>query len=197
MYKIKKLLVVVDMQNDFIDGPLGTNEAKSIVNNVVDKIKECQEKNYPIVFTLDTHLDDFYLKSKEGKNLPIKHCIAGTEGHQLNNEIFLSLNEHNYINYTQTPMSTIYKKTFAPTSEEVLNCWFLRKAKEENYYFEEIEIIGVCTDICVISTAVQLTSMFHEQVDTISVNSSCCAGTTPEKHQKALDIMESLHIKIK
>lgn len=169
-----KYLIVIDMQNDFITGPLGTPEAVAIVNKIKNKII----KEYPvhsfIFFTRDTHYSN-YFNSQEGKNLPIKHCINETPGWCIVDEL----------NHFSESNRIINKITFG-----TLN-W------TDTFLFKDcntIEIVGVCTDICVISNALILKAIFPET--RIIVDSSCCAGTTPELHQKALDVMRSCQIEI-
>ena len=129
-----KVLVVVDMQNDFIDGSLGSKEAVQIVPNVINKIKEYEDNNDLIIYTKDTHFDD-YLDTLEGKNLPVKHCIKGSKGHDIPDNI---LRGHDFI---------IEKLTFG--SIELIE--YLKGID-----FEEIELIGLCTDICVVSNALMV-----------------------------------------
>ena len=167
-----KILIVVDMQNDFIDGSLGTIEATKIVPNVISKIKEYE--NELIYFTKDTHFDD-YLNTSEGKKLPVKHCIKGTKGWQIPSQI---LNNHTNI---------IEKYTFGSVD--------LFKQLETLNDIESIELIGLCTDICVISNAILAKAHFPNI--NIIVDSKCCAGVTKESHEKALDTMKMCQIEIK
>ena len=167
-----KVLIVVDMQNDFINGSLGSKEAQNIVPNVINKIKEYE--NELIYFTKDTHFDD-YLDTPEGNKLPVKHCIKGTNGWDIPNEI---LNNHKNI---------IEKYTFGSVE-------LFEKLKEiEN--IESIELIGLCTDICVVSNVLLAKAYFPNTQ--IIVDSTCCAGVTPQSHQKALDTMKMCQIDIK
>ncbi len=174
---MKKFLVVVDMQNDFIDGALGTSEAVSTIDNAVKKIKDFDGE---IFLTLDTHYDD-YLQTSEGKKLPIKHCIKGTDGWKLNNKIISALNGKKYV--------TVEKSTFGSTELPTL---IQKAACNENF---TIELIGLCTDICVVSNALILKAAFYE--NEISVDSHCCAGVTPKTHNSALDTMKMCQINIK
>lgn len=168
-----KVLVVVDMQNDFIDGALGTKEAQSIVNNVCKKIKDYRSSGGIVVFTRDTH-DKYYLLSAEGKKLPVEHCIKNTEGWQITSKI--QVLEDDII---------IDKPTFGSLElAEMLN----------EYNVSSIELVGLCTDICVISNAMILKAMFPEV--SITVDSSCCAGVTPESHENALNAMKMCQIDI-
>ncbi len=165
---MKKTLIVIDMQNDFIDGALGTKEAQAIVDNVKKKIDEYEKNGDEIIFTRDTHQND-YLETPEGKKLPVIHCIEGTYGW----EIAEGLERENarYIN----------KPTFGYTGWDEMN-------------FEEIELVGLCTDICVVSNALILKAQFPDSK--ISVDSSCCAGVTPETHNSALETMKMCQIEI-
>lgn len=168
-----KVLVVVDMQKDFIDGSLGTEEAVKIVPNVIKKIKESEYNNDIIIYTKDTHYDN-YLETLEGKNLPIKHCIKGTDGHDIPFDI---LRGHDII---------FEKLTFG----SIDLAKYLQIIK-----FDEIELIGLCTDICVISNALLLKATFPEK--RIIVDSSCCAGVTIKSHLEALNTMKMCQIEVK
>ena len=178
---MKKVLVVVDMQYDFITGALGTIEAQDILPLVAKKIKNYHNIGYPVYFTKDTHKPD-YLNTQEGKNLPIEHCIIETRGWG----IHASLDP-------EYASDILIKNTFGyPNWKEFF-------VKEEQigigtFDVEEIELIGVCTDICVISNALILKSIFPEVK--ITVDATCCAGTTPEKHKMALEVMKSCQINI-
>lgn len=167
---MEKVLIVVDMQNDFVDGSLGTKEAVKIVPTVADKIKAAINNNNMVIFTKDTHYSN-YLETAEGKNLPVEHCIKGSSGW----EIIPALNK-----YAQ---NVIEKNTFGSTI-------LPEKVKE----YDEIELIGLCTDICVISNALLLKAHFPEK--DIYVDASCCAGVTPESHNNALEAMKMCQIKI-
>lgn len=171
---MKKLLVVVDMQNDFIDGALGTEEAKAIVPNVVTKISEWDGD---IIVTQDTHTSD-YLNTREGKYLPVEHCICFTNGHKLNDSVFKALSN-------KTPKIIIEKPTFGSKN--------LPKYIQDDGY-EYIELVGLCTDICVVSNAMLLKTAFPET--DIAVDASCCAGVTPESHKSALLTMKMCQIDI-
>ena len=163
-----KTLIVVDMQNDFIDGALGTNEAVAIVDNVRKKIEEYQRNGEEIIFTRDTHTED-YLNTNEGRNLPVVHCVKGTKGWQIAEGL-------------EVPGCRIIDK---PTFGYIN--W-------NEFDFEEIEIVGLCTDICVVSNALILKAIFPEIE--ISVDAACCAGVTPETHKAALETMKMCQIKV-
>lgn len=172
---MKKLLIVVDMQNDFIDGSLGTAEAVAIVPKVVSKIKNWDGS---IITTQDTHFDN-YLDTREGKYLPVPHCIEETDGHKINSEIFAALvdNSDNF--------SCLSKLTFGSTTLPELI---------RGRGFDYIELIGLCTDICVVSNAMLLKAHYPE-ID-IAVDASCCAGVTPESHKAALTTMKMCQIDV-
>ena len=172
-----KILVVIDMQNDFVTGALGSEEAKKIVPTVVEKVK-----NYDgdVIFTRDTHGKD-YMQTQEGKNLPVPHCIKGTDGWQIIPELLTLQQEKN--------CKVFDKPTFGSTelAEYIKN-------EYENGNAEEVELIGVCTDICVVSNAMLIKANAPELP--VSVTAGCCAGVTPQKHNAALETMQSCQIKI-
>lgn len=170
---MKKLLIVVDMQKDFIDGTLGTKEAVSIVKNVVAKIEQAKKEDTDIIFTKDTHYEN-YLETQEGKKLPVKHCIENTSGWELCEELKKYETREN-----------VYKKN-------TFGCVKLAEDIKDKY--EEVEIIGLCTDICVISNAM-LIKAFNPEI-TIQVSEKCCAGVTPESHKNALEAMKMCQIEI-
>ncbi len=163
-----KTLIVIDMQNDFIDGSLGTAEAVAIVDNVKAKIKEYVDRGDQIIFTRDTHQED-YMETNEGKHLPVVHCIEGTDGWQIRDGLYAEGAE------------IINKPSFGYTG------W-------NDYNFEEVELIGLCTDICVVSNALIIKALFPEIK--VSVDSSCCAGVTPESHDAALKTMQMCQIEV-
>ena len=170
---MRKLLIVIDMQNDFIDGSLGTKEAEAIVPSVVQKITSYDPAD--VFFTRDTHQVN-YLQTQEGKNLPVEHCIEGTKGWELNDEI----------EAVRRGSVIINKPTFGST---VLVDTIREIASKEEI---EIEMVGLCTDICVVSNALLLKAAMPEI--SITVDPSCCAGVTPEKHDAALVTMGSCQI---
>lgn len=173
---MKHFLIVVDMQKDFVDGALGTPEAQSIVPKVMDKILNFEGK---IFATLDTHAAN-YLETAEGKKLPVPHCIKGTPGWMLDDGVAAALEQRGY-----TPVE---KVTFGSV---LLPRMLYQEAAGEPF---TAELIGLCTDICVVSNALILKANFPEM--DISVDSSCCAGVTPETHQAALTTMGSCHIHV-
>lgn len=171
---MKKLLVVIDMQNDFITGALGTKEAVSIVPAVKAKIESYQANGDCVVFTKDTHFPN-YLETQEGQNLPVVHCIDNSFGWQLSDELLPYENE----------TICFHKPSFGS----------LELAQYvADHSFESVELIGLCTDICVISNAMLLKAYVPEIP--ISVDSSCCAGVTPQSHANALEAMKMCHIQI-
>ncbi len=173
---MRKLLVVVDMQKDFVDGSLGTKEAEAIVPAVVEKIKSYDIKD--VFVTYDTHQEN-YMDTQEGHNLPVKHCVEGTEGWELDIKVKEAVEG-----------ATIVKKTTFGSTK--LAGMIKDIADKEEI---EVELIGLCTDICVVSNALVLKAFMPEVH--ISVDSSCCAGVTPQKHEAALETMRSCQIEVK
>ena len=173
---MKRFLVVVDMQKDFVDGALGSGDAVAIVPSVVEKIKSFDGE---IFVTLDTHFDN-YPESAEGRKLPVPHCIKGTDGWQLDKNVASALAEREY--------TAVEKPTFGS-----LELPRLIEASADGDDFS-IEIIGLCTDICVVSNALVLKANFPEMP--ISVDSACCAGVTPQAHEAAIATMRSCHIDV-
>ena len=180
-----KVLVIVDMQNDFIDGALGTPEAVAIVNKVVERIKNSTDEL--ILFTKDTHHED-YLTTPEGKKLPVPHCIAETDGWQIN-ELVLNAwhNNTNTIKLPELTANTFTKPVFG--SVELVD--FLKSREAD---IDEIEILGLCTDICVISNAIMIKNFMPDIK--ISVNSACSAGVTPQSHNEAINTMKMCQIDV-
>ncbi len=174
---MEKILVVIDMQNDFIDGALGTGEAQQIVEKVVKKIEG--HEGGRIFATRDTHGED-YLETSEGKHLPVPHCIKGTEGWEIRPEIAEQL--------ARKEAEVIDKPAFG---SEVLARRLQKLAEKEEI---EIELVGLCTDICVVSNALLLKAKLPETV--IKVDASCCAGVTPESHDAALLTMKMCQVEV-
>ena len=173
---MKKLLIVVDMQKDFVDGALGSKEAVAIVDNVVKKIEGFDGD---IIVTYDTH-EENYMLTQEGKNLPVPHCIKGTDGWALDQKVQSALDKKEYY--------TIEKPTFGSTA---LPLYIKEKYNTEEL---EIELIGLCTDICVVSNALLLKANFLEAK--VSVDSSCCAGVSVDSHNAALTTMKMCQINL-
>lgn len=173
---MKKVLVVVDMQNDFVDGALGTKEAVGIVEKVADKIKNFDGK---IFVTLDTHQDN-YMETAEGKKLPVPHCIKETDGWLLNEKVKAALADKDYM--------TLEKGTFG--SIDLVN--EVRAIKGNDRI--EMEFAGLCTDICVVSNVLLLKAYFPEEK--MTVYADCCAGVTPQSHKAALETMKMCQIDV-
>lgn len=173
---MEKILIVVDMQKDFIDGSLGTKEAKAIIPRVCEKIRKFEGTIY---VTKDTHSDD-YLNSLEGRKLPVKHCIKGSEGWQLNVDVERALVGKEY---------TVVEK---PGFGSLLLPDLIKENVKSNDF--EIEIAGLCTDICVVSNALILKAQFPE--NTIKADHLCCAGVTVESHRAALETMKMCQIEV-
>ena len=170
---MKKILVVVDMQNDFIDGALGTAEAVAIVPKVAEKIKGFDGT---VIYTRDTH-EENYMETQEGRNLPVPHCIRGTEGWQIRTEL------------QQAGAEVVDKPTFGSSAlaENLVDM-----NREEA--IDSITLIGLCTDICVISNAFVIKAFLPETP--IIVDAACCAGVTPESHERALEAMKVCQIAV-
>ncbi len=171
---MKKLYVAVDMQKDFIDGSLGTKEAQEMLPRMAERLAEIQAReDTDIVFTMDTH-DSDYLETQEGKNLPVQHCIKGTDGWQ----IAEVLQE-----FAEKAVAVVEKPSFGYTG------W-----QEITAGYDEITLGGLCTDICVISNAMLLKAFFPEIK--IRIDSTCCAGVTSESHINALNAMKMCQMEI-
>lgn len=173
---MKKILVVVDMQKDFVDGALGTAEAVQIVGNVVKKINSFDGE---IIVTYDTHFEN-YLNTSEGEKLPVEHCIKGTPGWNLDSDVQSALENRKY--------RTVEKLTFGSVELPAI-VGEITKGEEFS-----VELIGLCTDICVVSNALILKASYPEV--SITVDSSCCAGVTPETHNSALTTMKMCQINV-
>lgn len=172
---MRNILVVVDMQNDFIDGSLGTKEAQAIVDNVVAEIANYDPVN--IFVTRDTHTEN-YLDTQEGKNLPVVHCVKNTKGWEINEKIAKALRN----------VEIIDKPTFG---SKILAEKIAAIAEKENI---EVTLIGLCTDICVVSNALLMKAYVPEIP--VRVIASCCAGVTPESHEAALKTMAMCQVKV-
>ncbi len=173
---MKKFLVVVDMQKDFVDGSLGTAEAVAIVPNVVKKINNFEGD---IFVTYDTHFDN-YMDTSEGKKLPVPHCIKGTDGWKLDADVAEALKGKKY--------SEVEKITFGSVD---LPDMIYKAAGGEDF---SIELVGLCTDICVVSNTLILKANFPDKE--ITVDAGCCAGVTPESHDAALVTMKMCQINV-
>ncbi|MDE5778898.1 MAG: cysteine hydrolase [Lachnospiraceae bacterium] len=165
---MKKTLIVVDMQKDFIDGSLGTKEAEAILEKVKNKIARYKEQGDEIIFTRDTHQED-YLNTNEGRHLPVVHCIKGTdgwkiaEGLEVPGAIYIDKPSFGYMNW-------------------------------KDYHLEEVELVGLCTDICVVSNALIIKATYPEIK--VTVDARCCAGVTPESHKAALTTMKMCQVEV-
>ena len=175
----RKILVAVDLQKDFIDGALGTAEAEAIIPAAAERIREAREAGADIFATLDTHEAD-YMQTQEGKRLPVPHCIRGTDGWQLHPMIREALGAN---------CTMVEKPTFGSVRLPELIRERIGQGNDAT-----IELLGLCTDICVVSNALLLKAAFPEAI--IRVSSTCCAGVTPEKHRAALETMASCQIDI-
>lgn len=169
----KQVLVVVDMQKDFIDGALGTKEAAEIVENVAEKIKNFEGE---VIFTRDTHFEN-YSTTQEGRKLPVPHCIKDTTGWQIDERL----------EKLRTPEMKVFDK---PTFGSVELAEYLKGNKE----LERVTLIGLCTDICVISNALVIKAFLPEV--SVAVEEKCCAGVTPESHTNALEAMKMCQVEI-
>ena len=169
---MNKLLIVVDMQNDFITGALGSLQAQQILPRVKEKVERCKQQGGKVIFTRDTHRED-YLETQEGRCLPIAHCILGTAGHLIADEL-------------STGGCEVFDKP---------NFGSLELAKKiADGGFGEIELCGLCTDICVVSNAIILKAQLPETK--ITVDARCCAGVTQESHSAALLTMKMCQVTI-
>lgn len=167
-----KVLCVIDMQNDFIDGALGTAEAQAIVPHVAEKIAQARQNGDKVIFTRDTHTEN-YLNTQEGKNLPVVHCVKGTPGWEISPA--LAVNGDVVID--------------KPTFGSFALCETIAALPD----VESVELVGLCTDICVISNAMLIKARMPEMP--VGVDGSCCAGVTPASHENALNAMKMCQIR--
>lgn len=171
---MKKIIVVVDMQNDFINGSLGTKEAQEMLPRLKNKLQQAADSgSAELIFTMDTHGEN-YLSTQEGKNLPVEHCIKGSHGWEITPELQ---------DFVRQAKAVVEKPTFGSLALPKL----LGDA-------DEVELVGLCTDICVISNALLIKAAYPEVQ--ISVDANCCAGVTPESHRNALAAMKMCQIKV-
>ena len=175
---MKKILIAVDLQKDYVDGALGSAESQAIVPAAAARIREQREAGFEVIATLDTHGED-YMQTREGARLPVPHCIRGTEGWELNPVIREALGD----------FTAVEKPTFGSVR-------LAEMVRERTAPGEEltIELLGLCTDICVVSNALLLKAAFPEAQ--VQVYAAGCAGVTPEKHRAALETMASCQIDI-
>ena len=172
---MRKILVVVDMQNDFIDGSLGTKEAQAIVDNAAAEIANYDPAD--IFATRDTHPEN-YLDTQEGKNLPVVHCVKNTKGWEINEKIAKALKNAEIIDKPTFGSKILAEKIAAIAEKEDI----------------EVTLIGLCTDICVVSNALLIKAYLPETP--VRVIASCCAGVTPESHEAALKTMAMCQVKV-
>jgi len=171
---MKKCLIVVDMQNDFITGTLGSAQARKIVSSVRAKIETYKKERYPVLFTRDTHHGN-YLNTQEGRRLPVVHCVDGTEGHAITSEL------------EPSGCDIFDKTTFGSLA-------LAEHLAETAGDADEIELCGLCSDICVVSNALILKARLPET--TVTVDSRCCAGVTEESHRAALLTMKMCQVNV-
>ena len=184
---MNRILIVVDMQNDFINGSLGSEAAQAIVKNVVEKINSFN--GAAIIKTMDSH-EDNYLETQEGRNLPVEHCILTSNGWHINGEVEDAICE---FARTKGIVRTVIKTTFGAKTlpsfiEDIMN---LKAIQEKDL---EIELVGLDTDICVISNALLVKAFFPEAK--MKIDSSCCAGTSTAAHEAALAVAKSCQIEV-
>lgn len=193
MSKFTKHLIIIDMQNDFLTGALANPDAQAVLPNVIAKVEAARAAgDTQISWTKDTH-DAEYMDTQEGKKLPVPHCIAGTRGHDLADGLYVMDGESEYWKGTfgSLGMAQDIKRAL---EREWVECGTKEDAPAPSGRNVEIELVGVCTDICVISNAMLLKAVLPEA--RIVVDASCCAGVTPESHECALDAMEAVQIEV-
>ena len=176
---MKELLVVIDYQNDFVNGALGFEGAEKLDGPIVEKIREYRRRGADVIFTRDTHREN-YLETQEGRRLPVVHCIEGSHGHKIFGETAKQV---------QTGDMIIDKPSFG--SAELGR---LLAEENEKELIEKVTLIGLCTDICVISNALLVKAFLPEAE--VAVDAACCAGVTPESHRTALAAMKSCQITV-
>ena len=174
---MRKVLIVVDMQNDFITGSLGTPEARAVVPRVAERIRGAMKEGRTLLFTQDTHAPD-YLDTQEGRNLPVRHCIRNTPGWQLHEAV------------APFAAETVEKSTFG----SIALAEALERLAENGGANLDVELCGVCTDICVVSNALLIKAHLPEAF--VHVDAACCAGVTPERHNAALEVMRASQIQV-
>jgi len=165
-----KHFIIIDMQNDFCTGSLANPDAVAIIPRIKEELQKAKDNKYNIIFTKDTHYDN-YLETGEGKYLPVKHCIAGTPGHDIVPELDTS---YPSIIICKDHFGYSHWDSYIKPSDEVIMC-------------------GTCTDICVVSNALAIKAI--ENVD-VTILSDCCAGLSKEKHEAALEVMRSCQCKV-
>lgn len=181
-----KALVVIDMQNDFISGSLGSPEAEAIVPEVCKLIKNRACGDTVLLLTQDTHYADDYLDTQEGKNLPIEHCVAETDGWEINYDVWKTAKS---MTSQYAYVGTIEKPTFGS-----LALMYDLADIDEREGLEEIVMVGLCTDICVHASVTLAKTFFPETK--VTVVERCCASATPERHTAAIEVMRSLQVNV-
>lgn len=177
---MEKVLVVIDYQNDFVNGSLGFKIAEELENGIYQKVISYLKDGHKVIFTYDTHSEN-YLETREGKNLPILHCRMNTEGHRLYGKVNEFVNDENTIH--------LNKYSFGISPQEII-----RLSEKLGDNIEQIEFVGVVTNICVISNIVMFQSKYINSE--IIVDASLCASFDKKLHEKALDVMEGLQVKV-
>ena len=177
---MKKLLVVIDYQKDFVDGTLGFKKAQTLEEGIYSKVKRYLESGDKVVFTYDTHYEN-YLETREGKNLPVPHCYIGTEGHELYGRLKEFKGMENTFHYN--------KKAFGIAPEDMI-----KLTEEVGKDIDEIEFVGVVSNICVISNVVTFQSQYINAQ--LIVDEKLCASFDESLHEKAMDVIESLQVKV-
>ena len=177
---MKKLLVVIDYQKDFVDGALGFKKAETIEEGIYNKVKDYLDNGEKVVFTYDTHYEN-YLETREGKNLPVPHCYINTEGHELYGRIAEFKDAENTFHYNKEAFG-IAPKDMIKLSSEIGND------------IDEIEFVGVVSNMCVISNVVTFQAQYVNAQ--LIVDGTLCASFDDSLHEKALDVIESLQVKV-
>ena len=189
-----KVLIVVDMQKDFVDGALGTPEAQAIVPLVAETIRQMADPNTVCIFTKDTHAYD-YLDTLEGKNLPVEHCIKGTSGHSIVDEVFSAYCCKDFMDpWTVYPVVDTNPLKIEKPSFGSLELQNILATMNDNEPIEEITLMGLCTGICVMSNAILCKATLPDVP--VNVIADCCACVTPRSHMVALEAMEMCQINI-
>ena len=178
---MKKLLVVIDYQKDFVDGALGFKKAETLEEGIYNKVKDYLDNGYKVVFTYDTHYEN-YLETREGKNLPVPHCYIGTEGHELYGRLIEFKGVENTFHYN--------KEAFGIAPKEMI-----KLTEEVGSDIDEIEFVGVVSNMCVISNVVTFQAQYVNAQ--LVVDSKLTASFDESLHEKAMDVIESLQVKVK
>ncbi|NFE75323.1 cysteine hydrolase [Clostridium botulinum] len=177
---MKKLLVVIDYQNDFVNGALGFKKAESLEDGIYNKVKDYLDNGDKVIFTYDTHYEN-YLNTREGKNLPVPHCYIGTKGHELYGRLEEFKDVKNTFHYN--------KEAFGIAPKDMI-----RLSEEIGLDIDEIEFVGVVSNMCVISNVVTFQAQYVNAE--LTVDGSLCASFDDDLHEKALEVIESLQVKV-